>query len=711
VVSTTAMEKYYRTHGREWERYAWIKARPIAGDLVGGRLLLEKLRSFVYRHYLDYGTLESIRDMKTLIDREVARAQLQDNIKLGAGGIREIEFVAQGLQLIRGGQEPALQDHRLLPVLARLARHGHLRAETAQELDRMYRFLRRIENRLQMWADRQTHELPADPIQRAALAAAMGYADWPAFAAALAAVRESVHAIYQRVFSKQRAEEPPRIARKERLQSLWDGELSQEESAQLLAAYGFTDSAAICSALVGLRAHSRQHEPHDRGRRWMKRLIPLLFATAVTLDDPDRALLRTLSVITAVSGRSTYVALLLEYPGGLATLMRLCAASPWITRHISQQPVLLDTLLESDLYRPTERRTLAELLDDELAALPQHDLERRMDVLRRFTQRETLRIAAADVSDAMPLMIVSDHLTDLAEVVLNAALATAWTQMRVRYGLPRKDNGTCEDFCIIGYGKLGGFEMGYGSDLDLMFLYDGAHEKMTDGARQLSHHAYFTQLAQRLVHILSIRTPAGRAYEVDLRLRPGGDSGLLATHIEAFEPYQQARAWTWEHQALVRARVVAGSQALEQRFSAIRATALTRPRDVQTLAREVCSMRTRMRRNLDRSRADMLDVRHMAGGLIDIEFMAQFAVLRYGRECEELLLFPDTIRILETLESAGIADYTSTRTLVSAYRAYRRRIHKLALQEQEALIAADELAQRRSAVQALWQQWLEAAAG
>lgn len=707
VASIGALENYYQVHGREWERYAWVKARPVAGDMAGGRLLIKKLRPFVFRRYLDYGTFESIREMKTLIDRQVVRAELQDNIKLGSGGIREIEFIVQAFQLVRGGQEPLLQDTGLLSTLGRLAEMRHLPVREAETLRRAYRFLRRLENRIQMWADQQTHDIPDAPRQRHALVAAMGYADWAVFDEALITVRADVHEAFENVFVSPLAGAPEKSPAEQQLLDLWEGELDAQESAALLAEYGIEDAAAVRAAIFDLRDQGRYRNLQQRGRRWLNRLIPLLFVAAADSGEPDQALVRTLSVLASAIGRSTYVALLVEYPNALATLLRLCAASPWITGQIRQQPTLLDTLLDpAQLYKPAGRDELIESLHTELAALPEQDLERKMDLMRRFAQQQMLRIAAADVSDAMPLMVVSDRLSDLAEVMLEAALDVAWEQMEERYSVPRTANGDRENFCVIGYGKLGGLEMGYGSDLDLVFLYDGASDQMTEGETSLSYHAFFTRLAQRLIHILSIRTPAGRAYEVDLRLRPSGDSGLMASQIAAFEHYQREKAWTWEHQALVRARVVAGSPELGRHFGAIRESILAQPRDEHVLAQKVLTMREKMRRSLNRSSGDVLDVRQMPGGLIDIEFMAQFAALRYGHECRELLIFSDTIRILETLESAGIADYNSIKALVSVYRAYRRRIHKRALQEQHATISADELVAPRAAVERLWQQWI-----
>ena len=702
VASLAAMENYYQSHGREWERYAWVKARPVAGDIDGGETLIDTLTPFVYRRYLDYGTFESIRDMKALIDRQVERAELQDNIKLGSGGIREIEFIVQAFQLIRGGQEPALQDSRLLPTLERLVAGDHLPEHTAQELRAAYYFLRRAENRLQMVDDRQTHDLPETDLERSRLARAMGYADWDAFDADLRSVRRDVHDAFEQVFVSPQAEAGEAESDSERLVALWEGGLDDESARALLADYGIRDVDAVRHALAEMQDQSLYRALEDRGRRWIARLIPLLFAAAARAADPDLAITRTLSVLDAIVGRSTYMALLVEHPAALSTLMRLCAASEWITSRIRAQPALLDSLLDPrQLYRPPRRGELAAALDEDLAAIDADDVEHRMDALRRFTQSAKLRIAAADVSNSMPLMIVSDNLTELAEVVLSGALDMAREQMFARYGRPSD-----AAFTVIAYGKLGGLELGYTSDLDLVFLYDGDIEGMTDGERSLTHQAFFTRMAQRIIHILSTQTAAGRAYEIDMRLRPSGKAGMMVSHVDAFARYQRDQAWTWEHQALVRARFVAGNPELGARFADIRREVLARERDVAALTEEVRHMRDRMRRAKDETRGEHLDVKQMPGGLIDIEFMAQFAALRHGPDCPELLLFTDAIRILETLESGGLAAYEDIRTLTRAYRYYRKRIHADSLQQQRAMMPATEYVEQRRAVAALWDDWI-----
>jgi len=708
VASIGAMEGYYQSHGREWERYAWVKARPVAGDIAGGETLIERLRPFVYRRYLDYGTFESIREMKALIDRQVVQAELHDNIKLGLGGIREVEFVVQAFQLIRGGQEPALQDSRLLPTLALLAEMGHLPAHTAQELESCYRFLRRTENRLQMVDDQQTHDLPESADEQHSLACSMGYSDWEAFDEAIRDIRYTVHDAFEQVFVSPQADDPQQDDASQRLIALWEGSLDDDAAEALLADYGIESYSDVRAALGGLQEQSLYRSLEDRGRRWIAQLVPLLFAAAARTKAPDRAVVRTLSVLSAIVGRSTYMALLVEHPAALSTLMRLCAASEWITSRIREQPALLDSLLDPrQLYKPPRRLELAASLEEDLEAIDDGDLEHQMDALRRFAQSATLRIAAADVSRSMPLMIVSDNLTELAEVVLDAALEMAWQQMIARYGTPRDDNGERQGFAIIAYGKLGGLELGYTSDLDLVFVYDGPIEKMTDGKRELSHQAFFTRLSQRLIHVLSTQTSAGRAYEIDMRLRPSGKSGLMVSHIDAFERYQRDKAWTWEHQALVRARFVAGAPELGAQFGEIRRAVLALPRDVGELAGQVRDMRQRMRKSKDESTADRLDVKQMSGGLIDIEFIAQFSALRRGHECPEILLFTDAIRILETLESAGIGSYDDVRALTNAYRQYREQIHADSLQRQRAMIDADRWPEQRSEVARIWQEWID----
>lgn len=706
VASIGAIEQYYQTHGREWERYAWIKARPIAGDLEGGRELLARLRPFVYRRYLDFNAFEAIRDMKGLIEKQVQRGGLEDNIKIGRGGIREIEFIGQAFQLIRGGHEPALQERRLLPVLDKLAAARHLPDHVVETLAAAYRFLRRLENRLQLWADRQTHVLPEDAAQREALALAMGAADWPALNAQVNDWRSQVHEQFRQVFVAPQIEGEQDEA-SQALRAAWLDE--DADGAKLLQAQGYADPEQSWAAVTALRDSAQCRALGERGRRRLAELIPMLIQSVATREAPDTTLRRMLSLLEAFIGRSTYVALLVENPASLSRLIVLCAASPWITHQIASQPLLLDTLMDPRLlHAPPRGPALRAELERAMGGVGAADLERRMDRLRQFRHEQILRIAAADISDSLPLMVVSDHLTELAVLLVQTALDEARAQLAPRYGEPSRKDGSRASFAIVGYGKLGGIELGYGSDLDLVFIHDGDADGSTDGERQLDHQTYFLRLAQRLIHILSTRTGAGRVYEIDTRLRPSGQSGLLVTSLAAFGAYQRDKAWTWEHQALVRARPIAGDEALRAAFRRTREEVLARPRDERELAQSVVDMRAKMRSHLDHSRAGRLDVKQMPGGLVDIEFMAQYRALRDGGDCPEVLIFTDTIRILETLESAGRLPLDATRSLTGAFRKYRRLLHRSALQEQRATIADSDMQQQREAVAALWSDMLGA---
>jgi glutamate-ammonia-ligase adenylyltransferase len=707
VASLDAIEHYYQVHGREWERYALIKARPVAGDIGAGQALLQRLRPFVYRRYLDFSAYESMREMKSLIEKQVRQRDMQDNIKLGAGGIREIEFIAQAFQLIRGGHEPALQSTRLRPVLGTLMKAGHLPDRVVEELEQDYVYLRRLENRIQMWADRQTHDLPDDDKARDGLVRAMGSGSWAELTEELDHVRRQVHEHFEQVFVAPQIDDGGDTSSRE-LRRAWD--LRDDDGAALLRAHGFDDAEAAWRSLLELQQGSLYSSLGDRGRRRLAELVPLLVQAVAAQHEPRDMLDRMLRVLNRIVGRTTYVALLVENPAVLSRLVTLCAASPWISGQIESAPVLLDSLIDPRvLYRPPRAYELEEIFRGELAGVAAGDLEARMDTLRRFVQEQTLRVAAADVTDAMPLMTVSDHLTELAEVTLRVALEDAWNQMVARHGRPVNPDGSVSPFAVIGYGKLGGLELGYGSDLDLVFLHQGTESADTDGDKPLSHSAFFLRLAQRVIHLISTQTGAGRAYEIDTRLRPSGRSGLLVVSIDAFRRYQFEKAWTWEHQALVRARFVAGDPVLGEAFMQVRKEVLSMLRDRSDLQQQITTMRERMRGELDRTTRSSFDLKQGAGGLIDIEFLSQYAVLLLARDCEPLLLFTDTIRTLETLESAGYLSYERTHELTHAYRSYRRAIHDAALREIARHAPVEAVAQEREQVRQAYQQMLEQA--
>ncbi|HEX6549291.1 MAG TPA: bifunctional [glutamate--ammonia ligase]-adenylyl-L-tyrosine phosphorylase/[glutamate--ammonia-ligase] adenylyltransferase, partial [Gammaproteobacteria bacterium] len=538
AMSFAALETYYQNHGREWERYALIKARPVAGDLARGEALLESLRPFVYRRYLDFNAFESLREMKRLIDQEVTRRGLDDNIKLGRGGIREIEFVGQVFQLIRGGREVQLRERSILAVLRYLGEAGYIKPQEAGDLAAAYEFLRRVENRLQMVRDQQTHDLPRDELDRVRLAWSMGFDSWRSFSNALEQQRRRVQQLFDAVFVA------PRVVREQAHEEsvfapLWRGTLADADAIALLARSRYQSPAEVLQLLGQLRDGPLMRALNERARQRLDELMPRILETASRADDPDQTCQRLLRVVEAIAKRSAYLALLVERPTVLEHLARLASHSAWLTDMVARAPLLLDELIDPRMFSefPSQDSLHAEL-ESALNGVDAEDLEAQMDALRQFQQTAVVRVAAADIAGDVPLMKVSDFLTWIAEQVIREAFAIAWRHLVVRHGAPY-----CQDeqgerpahFGVIAYGKLGGIELGYGSDLDLVFLHDSTgSEQQTRGARPIDNAEFFTRLAQRIINILSVPTTSGLLYQVDTRLRPSGSAGLMVSSLEAF---------------------------------------------------------------------------------------------------------------------------------------------------------------------------------
>ncbi|MBA2780518.1 bifunctional [glutamate--ammonia ligase]-adenylyl-L-tyrosine phosphorylase/[glutamate--ammonia-ligase] adenylyltransferase [Billgrantia kenyensis] len=720
VGSFSSLAAYYQDQGREWERYALLKARTVAGDLEAGAELLGNLRPFVYRKYLDFGAIESLREMKALINREVKRKGMQANIKLGPGGIREVEFVVQAFQLIRGGRDTELQVTSLRTALSRLPPLGLLPQGVVDELEPDYVFLRDLEHVLQALEDRQTQSLPGDDLDRERVALALEMEDWPAVVARLEEVRERVRQHFDAVIAdpEEEVEEASDNGGEERLslddwRALWCDELEEQEALALLAEAGFDQTETALRRLVGLR-QSRQVQSMQRiGYDRLEALMPLLLDAVAESETPDSALERVLPLIESVLRRTAYLALLRENPEALSHLMELCSASPWIAEQLARYPILLDELLTPEtLYTPADKARLADELRQSLGRLPEDDEEAQLEALRVFKHAHVLRVAASDIAGTRHLMKVSDYLTYIAEVLLEAVLAMAWRHLVRKHGYPlRRDGsraGAEPEFLIVGYGKLGGIELGYGSDLDLVFIHDADAQSETDGARPIDTPVFFTRLGQRVIHLLTAVTPAGTLYEVDMRLRPSGNAGLLVTTLEAFADYQRREAWTWEHQALVRARVVAGHSCLAEGFDDVRCEILGRERDREALRGEVVKMRHKMREHLGgKSEAGEFDLKHDPGGMVDIEFLCQFAVLAMGHETPELLRWSDNMRILETLESSGRLPAEECQRLRDAYLALRSAAHRASLTREAARGREEDFAAHRKVVIDAWQRLLE----
>jgi len=721
VLSFNALEQYYQDQGRDWERYAMIKSRVVAGDQVAGAQLQEMLRPFVYRRYLDFSAIEALRTMKQLIQQEVRRKGMADNIKLGSGGIREVEFIAQAFQLIHGGRDLSLQQRPLLKVLGTLEGQGYLPPAVISELREGYEFLRYTEHAIQAIADRQTQMLPDTAQDQARIAFMLGFADWDAFHEKLMFWRGRVAWHFAQVIADPDEEEGAdcEVVVGGEWLPLWEEAQDEEAACRQLEEGGFADATKALKALAGLRSSPQLRAMQRLGRERLDAFIPRLLAQAVEHDNPDLVLERVLPLVEAVARRSAYLVLLTENPGALRRLLTLCAASPWIAEQITRFPLLLDELLnEGRLFKPPLAPELAAELRERLTRIPEDDLEQQMEALRHFKLAHRLRVAASEIAGSLPLMKVSDYLTWLAEAILEQVLALAWRQTVAKYGTPLRTDGTLCDpgFIIVGYGKVGGIELGHGSDLDLVFIHDGDPQAETDGAKPIDGAQFFTRLGQRIIHLLTAQTNSGQLYEVDMRLRPSGASGLLVSSLGAFARYQENEAWTWEHQALVRARVLVGSQDVGQAFEKVRAQVLGKTRDLAKLQQEVSEMRAKMRDNLGSKSTAAgtganafeatapFDLKQDAGGIVDIEFMVQYAALAWSQSHPPLLRWTDNIRILEELEHEGLMPVEDASLLREAYKAYRSAAHRQDLQKDAGVIPGDQFADERRQVMRIWRE-------
>lgn len=709
AISFDAMEDYYLVHGREWERYAFIKARVVAGDQGAGAHLMDRLRPFVFRKYVDYGAFESLREMKAMISREVKRKGMDNNVKLGAGGIREVEFIGQAFQLIRGGREPTLQIRPILTVLEALRGFDLLPDFVVEGLREAYIFLRNTEHRLQEFAEQQTHLLPDDDMGRERLAFSMGYLDWNHFEPELRKRMRLVHEHFEQVFAAPQTEHAE--ADEHDLVGVWQGSLDEVQACDALIQAGYQEPAEAFRLMRQLRESRHFNNMSSQARSRIDHLMPLLLGATGGNENSDLTLQRLLVLVEGISRRSSYIALLVENPVALSQLIRLCSASPWIAAQLTRYPQLLDELLDPrTLYLPPQRDEIQNELRQRLLHCDEEDLEQQMEELRNFKQINILRVAAADIVGAVPLMVVSDHLTEIAEVVLDATLDIAWRYMVKRHGRPLcGDERVCDvGFAIVAYGKMGGFELGYGSDLDIVFLHSAeSADRATTGDKPLENSVFYARMAQRMIHILTTRTQSGELYEIDTRLRPSGASGMMVSNIDAFDEYQSKQAWTWEHQALVRARIVAGDPGIAEAFEQIRNTILGRKRESEKLRMEVREMREKMRTELSKDSDNQFDLKQGRGGIADIEFMVQYGVLAWACEYPALLEYTDNIRLLEGFAECGLMTSDDVALLSDAYRAYRASAHRLTLQEQPAVTDVDEFKNYREGVIGIWREWME----
>ncbi|MCT8847328.1 bifunctional [glutamate--ammonia ligase]-adenylyl-L-tyrosine phosphorylase/[glutamate--ammonia-ligase] adenylyltransferase [Glaesserella parasuis] len=713
VLSFTAMEDYYQEQGRDWERYAMIKAKILGEDLtnINHKYLKQMLRPFVYRRYLDFSAIQSLREMKQKISREVLRRGLVDNIKLGAGGIREVEFIVQTFQMMRGGRDKILQQRSLLAVLPPLAQLNLLSETQVNNLREAYLFLRHTENVLQAINDQQTQTLPTNEVDRARLAVANGAMDWESFLLQLYQHQQNVRAIFNELIgedgSEESGEENPKFAE---WRDILNVQLTQEDLATVLATYPVATQAhrEIYQQLITTLQEWVKRPIGVRGREVLQKLMPKVLDQIFHEADYLLLLPRILKIVDKITLRTTYLELLLEKEQILPQLLQLCGQSIMLAEQIARYPMLLDEFIfQQSLMTILPLETYPQALREYLLRIPEDDEEALIDGLRQFKQSHLLRIAGADILGVLPVMKISDHLTYLAEAIIGEVVNLAWRQVAQRFGEPEHLQNGEKDFVVIAYGKLGGIELGYNSDLDLVFLHNAPEQSETVGGKKsISSHQFYLKLAQKINGIFNLNTSAGVLYEVDMRLRPSGEAGLLVSTFNAYNHYQKHEAWTWESQALVRTRAVYGTAELRQKFEQIRRETLSQERSSGQLREDIRNMREKMYHHLSKTTAGRFYLKTDQGGITDIEFIAQYLVLNYTHQYPQMADWSDNVRIFERAVDCGILTADEGERLKGCYTGLRDQIHRLNLLNKESIVDASEFIDERQYVATCWQRFL-----
>lgn len=719
VMNFASLEEYYQNQGRDWERFAMVKARVInQAESPAALELIRILRAFTYRTYVDFSAFESLRTMKALINSEVRRLDLANNLKIGPGGIREIEFIVQAFQIIRGGQDKDLQIRELVQVLNLLATDGYLPPAACDELKAAYFFLRDSEHILQALHDQQTQQLPSGSLPRARLALAMGFQYWEAYMEALNQHRARVSHHFAQIVASDNDEQNGTNDLQIWIE-LWLGKLSEQDSNELPSLQDPTAFNSLLEYINQFRESRTIVRMQTIGRSRLDDLMPVLLRELWPLSNPLETLKRLSVLLEAVSRRTAYLVLLNENPTALTQLVKLCGASSWVAEYIAYTPMLLDELLSTKtLYHLPTKQQLLDDLQVRLLRIDEDDLEQHMEQLRQFVRSHKLRAAASEVMSALPLMKVSDYLTWLAESTLEVILDIAWKQTVKKYGFPTNADAEAiyqPEIIVLGYGKLGGLEMSYRSDLDLVLLHNTHSMGYTTGERSQNNEVFYARMGQRIIHILTTQTHLGQLYDLDMRLRPSGNSGAIVSSVKAFADYQLNHAWTWEHQALVRARVICGSFNAEHEFNKIRHQALSQKRDVAALQHEVLNMRQKMVNTLGckPSQPPLFNLKQDIGGIVDIEFLVQYGVLAWAHQYPELLQVTDNMRLLDAFAATGLMDPQDQQTLQEIYLSYRAETHRRALQKQDLILPAHSLQSlgfdsKRKEVIRLWIKWLGA---
>jgi len=705
AIHLSALQKYFTMHGRAWERFAWLKARVVGQiDQPFYEEIQALIKPFVFRYYVDYSAFSALREMKSLIQNQVAQREDLDNIKLGAGGIRDIEFIVQAFQLIYGGRHPQLQIKPCLQAMQVLCELGYLEHSTYEQLQAAYRFLRRLEHAIQAINDQQTQRLPHDEQWQHNLAVTLNFENWHALLDQLNRHRDSVNVPFERMVTERQVPDNE------------DTDLEPEHLDEQIARLNEVLTKENREVLQNFWQSKMVANLSDEARERLDDAYPVIVHALLAHQEQQQlantALPRLISLLEAICRRSIYLVMIAENPNATIELIPMLSASPWIAKELAQYPVLLDTFLQQRYRHLPDKRELRDILRQQLLRVEPNDEEELLSVLRLFKKNQVLAVAASDVLAERPIMKVSDSLTYIAEVVLEAALERAFAEIVNRYGYPIGQDGdpvTEADcgFAIIGYGKLGGLELSYSSDLDLVFLHKIKEQGMTTGEKSVSGMKFAARLVQKLMNYLNTQTRDGRAYEIDMRLRPSGNAGMMVVSCHAFETYQMDKAWSWEHQALVRARAICGDRRVTARFCDIRRDVLSLPRTLDQVRSEVTSMRIKMQKHLGTSQwqqeAGKFHLKQDAGGIVDIEFLAQFAVLAYSHEYPSLTKWSDNVRIFAEVALLGIWNDQVCQDLTDAYLRIRAATHQLALSEQSLLVDESLWQETRALVQSQWQ--------
>ena len=701
AIHQSALEKYFSAHGRAWERFAWLKARivnEVNQDFADQ--LEDIIRPFVFRYYVDYSAFAALREMKSLIQNQVAQREDLDNIKLGAGGIRDIEFVVQAFQLIYGGRHPQLEVRSCLKAMQALNEFDFIEDKTYEQLAEAYRFLRRVEHGIQAIHDQQTQRLPNSVECQNNLAVTLGFEDWPEFLQCLDKHRQNVNVPFDRMVTERQTPKDVTVTSETDMENL-DSILNEENRAKLEQ---FWNSKMVAN--LSDEARGRLDEAYPV-------LVHALLEHEKTQGLANVAFPRLLDLVEAICRRSIYLVMLAENPNATVNLIPMLSASPWIAGELTRYPVLLDSFLQQRYRHLPDKEELADILRQSLLRVEPDDEEMLLNVLRLFKNTQVLAVAASDVLAERPIMKVSDSLTDIAEVVLEFTLERAFSELVKRHGYPINQQGESVNeahngFAIIGYGKLGGIEMSYTSDLDLVFIHQINEQAMTTGAKPVSGMKFTARLAQKLMTYLNTQTRDGRAYEIDMRLRPSGNAGMMVVSSRSFERYQLEKAWVWEHQALVRARAICGDKRVMNAFNHIRKQVLSRKRDIEELKQNVIEMRLKMKGHLGSNQQAQQEgkfhLKQDTGGIVDIEFMAQYAVLAHAHDHPELTQWSDNVRIFESLAEAGVWEAETCDGLTKAYLLLRAAMHQIALANESNVVEASHWNQTREYVISKWNE-------